>query len=177
MESSRLPHANDHKRARTKAIEAVDPASYLLADHAWLRSVLGDLEHLSDESGRLGELHAGILELAPLIDTHIRLEEEAFFPAIEEFVRKSRRGSTEDMYGEHDAIRIRLEQLLAALSHYGSTASAELAAFSRSLLNHFDNEEELLFTDLLDQLSDATRQDVLSKFASISEANFDTTIR
>ena len=125
-------------------MQANDPAALLIADHAWLRLVLDELQPLSHQAGRFIALRDDILELAPAIEAHIRLEEDAFFPAIEPIMRELGQGSTEDMYGEHDGIRIRIDELLRAFHSTEDVAQA-YANFSRSLVVHFDNEEELIF--------------------------------
>lgn len=92
-----------------------DPTGLLLVEHAWTRLVLDELgERLRDSEEGLAS--AGVDELGKFIDLHIRREEEAFFPALEPIAQEIGLGSTSDMYGEHDAIRIRLGELQEAIS-------------------------------------------------------------
>ena len=152
------------KVARAK--EAVDPTAILLADHEWLRFLLDHYHAVIGQAERLGEIHEAIETLKPCLDLHIRREEEVYFPAVEPYVLASGRGSTIDMYGEHDAIRIRIDELLMAFG--GSNAAGAYSAFSRSLLNHFDNEEELVFADAPQQLSMDARKEILERFRELS---------
>jgi len=158
-----LPGYQDHETARLAAEEANDPAALLLADHAWLRLVIDELQPLSQQAGQFIQLRENVLELAPAIEAHIRQEEEAFFPAIEQIMRELGQGSTEDMLGEHDAIRIRIDELLKAF-HTAADVGHAYANFARSLLVHFDNEEELIFEEAPKRLDWETRQQLLERF-------------
>jgi hemerythrin-like domain-containing protein len=161
-----LPERESLSANVTAASTANDPTAYLLAEHEWTRVVLDDLH------GRLGAGGPGLSmddaeALKHFVDLHIRREEEVFFPALEPIVRAMGLGSTEDMYGEHDAIRIRLEELEDAIarSHLNED---HLAALRRSLLVHFDNEEELLFYEPASRLSEELRQNVIEGFKQIT---------
>jgi iron-sulfur cluster repair protein YtfE (RIC family) len=146
---------------------ASDPTAFLLADHAWLRALLDEYRPFARRGENLAEIHEGIQELKPRLDLHIRREEEVYFPAVEDFMRESGQGSTFDMYGEHDAIRIRLDELLISLDRQSGVADA-YAAFSRALLVHFENEEELIFAEAPAHLSEATRHELIAKFVSMA---------
>jgi hypothetical protein len=146
--------------------EAGDPTAILLADHEWLRDLLDEYRAYVANPARLSEVHAAMLEVRPRLELHIRREEEAYFPAIEAFMQESGQGSTFDMYGEHDAIRIRIEELLVALDGQ-SGASRAYGAFARSLLIHFDNEEELIFSEAPKHLTEQARQEVITQFRAL----------
>jgi len=157
----------DTLEAKTRiATQAEDPTAVLLADHEWLRGLLEEYRPLVNRGERLTEVHAAMFELRPRLELHIRREEEAYFPAVEEFMKESGQGSTFDMYGEHDAIKIRLGQLLTALDRQSGAADA-YAALTRSLLVHFENEEELIFADAPAHLSDTARREVLRQFEAL----------
>ena len=162
-----LPGLDELEARARSAAEALDPTALLLADHDWLRGVLETYRPLARRGERLSEVHAGIHALEPLLDLHIRREEDAFFPAVEEFMRETGQGSTFDMYGEHDAIRIRLEQLLTALDSQAPVGDA-FAALSRSLLVHFENEEELIFAEAPRHLTPESSRVILQKFAALA---------
>jgi hemerythrin-like domain-containing protein len=154
--------------AKTRvAIEATDPVAILLADHEWLRDVLEVYRAQIQRGEDLAEVHGAVRELKPRLDLHIRREEEAFFPAIETYMQESGRGSTFDMYGEHDAIRIRMDELLIALDQNVST-NAVFGAFARSILIHFENEEELIFAEAPEHLSRESRREILDKFTALA---------
>ncbi|HEX5368342.1 MAG TPA: hemerythrin domain-containing protein [Dehalococcoidia bacterium] len=152
------------------AIAAEDPTAILLADHEWLRDVIEAYRHQLGTPGNLAEVQAAMLELKPRLELHIRREEEAYFPAVEAFMQESGQGSTFDMYGEHDAIRIRLEELLIALDRQ-SMESHAYGAFSRSILVHFENEEELIFAEAPAHLTDSACRDILKLFEALSVAD------
>jgi len=155
--------------AKTRAATAAgDPTAVLLADHEWLRDVLEEYRPLARRGERLDEVQAAVQELKPRLELHIRREEEAYFPAIEEFMQETGQGSTFDMYGEHDAIKIRLEQLLRALDT-GMDVGGSYAAFARSLLVHFENEEELIFAEAPAHLSEEACRQVLGLFEALGE--------
>jgi iron-sulfur cluster repair protein YtfE (RIC family) len=164
-----LPGLDDLAAKTSAATVAVDPTSFLLADHAWLRDVLETYRPLASAADHLDEVREAITDLKPLLDLHIRREEDAFFPAIEPFMIESGQGSIFDMYGEHDAIRIRLDQLLGALGQ-GVGAGSAYAAFSRSLLVHFENEEELIFAEASQHLSPGACGDILKRFDELAHS-------
>jgi hemerythrin-like domain-containing protein len=157
----------DLLEAKTRAAtQAEDPTAVLLADHDWLRDLLDEYRQLARRGERLAEVREAMLELQPRLELHIRREEEAYFPAVEEFMQEAGQGSTFDMYGEHDAIKIRLEQLLVALGRDSGAADA-FGALARSLLIHFENEEELIFAEAPQHLTEQTRREVTRKFEAL----------
>jgi len=151
-----------------EALAMEDPTAMLLADHAWLRRLLEELRPLAGLAERFDDVREAVLELKPRLELHIRREEEAFFPAIEPFMREAGQGSTFDMYGEHDAIRIRLDQLLAALQGRVGVKDA-YAAMARSILVHFENEEELIFADAPSHLDEGARREVIRRFEALAK--------
>ena len=165
-----LPGLGELTADTQKALDALDPTAYLLAGHAWLRSVIATYRTLVRDGERAG-LVADMEELSTALELHIRREEEAYFPAVEEVMVESGQGSTFDMYGEHDAIRIRLGELLDTLSKGAPDASSAFGAFSRSLLVHFENEEELIFAEVPGHLSEEQRRDILRQFTRLAEAD------
>lgn len=144
------------------AIAANDPTAYLFAEHMWTRGVLEELRTKLEKSGISS---AEVDELARFIDLHIRREEEAYFPALEPIVVKMRL-STFEMYGEHDAIRIRIEEFQDAIAR-GRDLTSALAALRRALVVHFDNEEELFFYEPAEQLTQEARRQVLAQFEKL----------
>ena len=161
-----LPRLDELTAATEAAIEAVDPTAYLLADHDWLRSLIEIYRGLAVVEAERGRVKVDAVEILRLLDIHIRKEEEAYFPAIEGVMEELGQGSTFDMYGEHDAIRIRFDELLTALEK-GSGIGGAYGALARSLLIHFENEEELIFAEAPEHLSQDTRAEILAKFATI----------
>ena len=162
-----LPGLEEYRTQAEAARSALDPTAFLLADHEWLRFLLAELRPRAADSAQAAELHAIIEALEPLLDRHIRQEEEAYFPVVDRHVRELTEGATEDMYGEHDAIRVALSDLLGALAR-GREATTAYAAFTRSLLVHFENEEELIFGEAAERLSKAERRAILEKFDSLT---------
>lgn len=161
-----LPGLSDLEEKTRDAIAATDPTAFLLAEHAWLRELLDAYRAQARSGEQPGEVLEAMREMQPMLELHIRYEEEAYFPAIEDLMQEAGQGSTFDMYGEHDAIKIRLEQLLAALEGRSGVAAA-YGAFSRSLLVHFENEEELIFAEVPTRLSEDARRDVLQAFDAL----------
>lgn len=148
-----------------------DPTGVLLAEHEWLRSILDEYQRKTQDGQDTAATFATMQALGPLLNLHILREEEAYFPAVEEFVHKAGQGSTTDMYGEHDAIRIRHDELLSSLERRGMAGEA-FAAFSRALLVHFENEEELVFAEAPQHLTEESRLRILTRF---DELALDTT--
>jgi hemerythrin HHE cation binding domain-containing protein len=165
-----LPGLDELATNTQKALNAVDPTEFLLAEHAWLRSVMSTYRTVIRD-GECASLVADVEDLSAALELHIRREEEAYFPAVEDVMAELGQGSTFDMYGEHDAIRIRMGELLKTLAEGMPSAGSAFGAFSRSLLIHFENEEELIFAEVPEHLSDETRQDILQEFARLAETD------
>lgn len=146
------------------AASSNDPTAYLLAEHAWVRDVLDDMRERVKDSGSLSS--DDIEQFGAMIDLHIRREEEAYFPLLEPIVQAMRIGTTEEMYGEHDAIRICMEGMQDSVARV-SDLNSPLAALRRSLLVHFENEEELLFYEPAGRLTDDARREILAGFAAL----------
>jgi hypothetical protein len=161
-----LPGLNELAAKTNAAAEAVDPTAYLLADHDWLRFVIDIYHGLAGIAAERTRVQADAAELLRLLELHIRKEEEAYFPAIESVMEELGQGSTFDMYGEHDAIRIRFDELLTALAE-GVGIGPAYGALSRSILIHFENEEELIFAEAPQHLSPEVRATILEHFAAI----------
>jgi iron-sulfur cluster repair protein YtfE (RIC family) len=167
MESRIMLPALDELAANTRAAaEANDPTAYLLAEHAWLRAVLDIYHGLVGIAAERPRVQADAVEMLRLLDLHIRKEEEVYFPAIESVMEELGQGSTFDMYGEHDAIRIRFDEFLSALAEGPGIGSA-YGALTRSLLIHFENEEELIFAEAPQHLSSEARTAILEKLSVI----------
>ncbi len=162
-----LPGLDQLEVTAAEATAANDPTAFLLAEHEWLRALLEAYRPAVARGEKLAEVHEAIRELKGRLDLHIRREEEAYFPAVEGFMAESGQGSTFDMYGEHDAIRIRLDELLIALDRQ-SMESHAYGAFSRSLLVHFENEEELIFAEAPAHLTEEARRQIIEKFADLA---------
>jgi len=158
----------EHQQAIAQALRDIDPSAFLLADHAWLRVVL---DALDPGSGQYVDLHEKLEQLVPSIELHIRQEEEFFFPAVEPVMKELGTGSTEDMYGEHDAIRIRIDELFRAF-HSPTDINRAYDSFVRSLLVHFENEEELIFAEAPSHLSEMTRREVIAQIEASMTRGF-----
>jgi hypothetical protein len=142
-----LPKIDELESGRSRAISDRDPTAYLLADHAWLRLVLDAYQHVIRSAEGQAQVRDQFEAFEDALDLHIRLEEDVYFPAVETVMEELGQGSTFDMYGEHDAIRIRMGELLEALSD-GRGSPDAFAALKRSLVIHFENEEELIFAEV-----------------------------
>lgn len=150
------------------AIAAGDPTAYLLAEHQWLRDLLDAYRSQARAGDQLAEVLAAMREMKPLLEMHIRYEEEAYFPALEDFMQEAGQGSMFDLYGEHDVIKLRLEQLLDALAT-GSGSGSAYGAFSHSLIVHFENEEDLIFAEAPGHLSADAGREILQAFAALKD--------
>jgi hypothetical protein len=166
-----LPGVEELSANTQQAMEALDPTAFLLADHVWLRAVLTAYRSLVRIDGERDAVREGMEELSVALDLHIRREEEVYFPAVEDVMVELGQGSTFDMYGEHDAIRIRLEELLKTLRDGVPGAVSAFGALSRSLLIHFENEEELIFAEVPERLSEETCRVILQGFIRLAEEN------
>jgi hemerythrin-like domain-containing protein len=161
-----LPGFEEHRSTVEAAKALADPTGVLLADHEWVRYLLKEFRKPASSPDGGGELLEFCSSFEPLLDLHIRQEEEAYFLVVEPYVLRLTEGSTEDMYGEHDAIRVALSDLLAALARQHEVAVA-YSALERSLLVHFENEEELVFAEAPSQLSHGERLEILERFENI----------
>lgn len=161
-----LPGLEELARRTAEAVTAEDPTAFLLADHDWQRQVLSALRGRAHDPAANAALHADLIELQQALELHIRREEEVYFPAVEPAMQAIGRGSTLDMYGEHDAIRIRTAELLQVLGGEAPAVDA-FGALARALLIHFETEEELIFADVPPHLPAEARIAILEGFASL----------
>ncbi len=161
-----LPGLEELAAGTRAATEAIDPTGYLLSEHSWRRDVVEVYRKLAGLEAERARVQTDAAQLMRQLELHIRKEEDAYFPAIEPVMVELGQGSTFDMYGEHDAIRIRLDELTKALSE-GSGVGSAYAAFARALLIHFDKEEDLIFVEAPQHLSEETCRTILEQFAMI----------
>lgn len=162
-----LPGLDDLEAKTQAATRAADPTACLQADHDWLRAALEVYRPLARSDESLDEVQAAVLALKPRLELHILREEEAYFPALEEFMREAGQGSMFDMYGEHDMINIRLEQLLRALDTRSAVGGA-YSEFARALSIHFENEEDLIFEEAPSHLTEEASRTVLDQFEALA---------
>ncbi len=146
-----VPHLGEWElfvQATEQAARDGDPVGILMAEHEWLRSIIAETDRSLDEGASLGsqERREQQAVIWGHIDSHIRKEEEAVFPALDVAFADIGRTDvqSEDMYGEHDAIRMRYEQLQDVLDA-GKEPDTAYRHLWRALTIHFDNEEEYLF--------------------------------
>jgi len=156
--------------AQQEATNAGDATGFLIAEHEWLRAALYDLRSMAetaDADAGAEAFGAYLGEVSAQLDLHIRKEEEVFFLAIEPQMLEEGQGSTFDMYGEHDAIRIRRDELVAAVGKRAGIRGA-FASFARSITVHFENEEELVFADAPGWITKEQGADLISKMQALA---------
>ena len=154
------------EKAQAESIAEGDATAFLMAEHDWLRSALLEMKATVGRK-EFEPLQASLSSISERLDLHIRKEEEVFFPAIEPQMLEAGQGSTFDMYGEHDAIRIRRDQLVRALASQADIAGS-FAAFERSITIHFENEEDLIFADAPGWLTKEQGSDLIQKMQALA---------
>ncbi|GBD13559.1 hypothetical protein HRbin24_01591 [bacterium HR24] len=133
---------------RLAACRAGDPTGILMADHEWLRPALAELRARARDGVDASALERLVSAIWEVVDSHSRVEEELYFPAVDRLLAEAGRPNpmVMAMAAEHDALPDRRRQLLEALAA-GRDPLPAIDAFSRALLVHFDNEEDLVFED------------------------------
>ena len=130
------------------ASAAGDPVALLLAEHEWLRSIIIETDKRLDGGLDLGseQYRQRQQVIWSIIDSHIHKEEDVVFPALDGLFAENERSDiqTETMYGEHDAIRIRFEDLQEVLD-VGEDPRQAFRHLWKALTVHFDNEEQYIF--------------------------------
>lgn len=170
MTDVRLGDRDAYERALGIAVSNDDPTAVLLAEHAWLRSILLELDKAlrRDTSADRPRLRSQLEPLRGLLELHIRREEDLYFPAVEPLLGSGGKEAIADMYGEHDAIRIRFDQFAEAL-HAGQEVAPALRGLEKSLVVHFDNEEELIFEEVAGRLTRESGRELVASMQRIEE--------
>jgi hemerythrin-like domain-containing protein len=166
----RLGDRDAYERELEIAVANDDPTAVLLAEHAWLRSILAELDRgqRRDTSADRPGLRSQLEPLRGLLELHIRKEEDLYFPAVQSLLGVRGEQAIADMYGEHDAIRIRYDQFADAL-HAGQEVAHELSSLEKSLVVHFDNEEELIFEEVSGRLTRESGRELVASMQRIEE--------
>ncbi|GBD13720.1 hypothetical protein HRbin24_01759 [bacterium HR24] len=138
---------------RLAAYRAGDATGILMADHDWLRPALAELRSRARDGADASVLQRLAGAVWEVVDGHSRVEEEVYFPAVDRLLAEAGRPNpmVMAMAAEHDALPDRHRRLVEALAA-GKDPLPAIDAFSRALLIHFDNEEDLVFEDAREAL-------------------------
>ncbi len=159
------------------------PTEMLKEDHQHVLKKLDDLEEITHQLDKKGQVSAKLKELAAFFKTefwvHFTKEEEALFPEIEKFIPRES-GPIGVMLIEHEDLRNTNSRLQPAIASYlkdGDNAAAREVIqrdgthFIETLRDHIDKEDNILFMMADMHLDQAQIDKVAKGFAKIDRAN------
>jgi len=114
----------------------------LKEDHQEVINLIGELETADDETETGPRDTENFNRLTQAIKLHARMEEEVFYPAMEEF--EATRGLAHEAYKEHQMVDHLLAQL-ATLSPSDDEFQDTLAELRDAIERHIEEEEGELF--------------------------------
>jgi len=141
-----------------RAAATGDPTGLLLADHNWIRTVFEELTlRMTADQSTIRELLPGLKHMAELLDTHIRQEEDVYFPAVRPPVSDRARTWIAAAFPEHEVVRMTEDDFLEAIERRRDLGT-DFRSFHSALVQHLDNEEEFIFPEVAANLAeDAAR--------------------
>lgn len=132
---------NTGNAGQSPAATTQDALSLLRADHAKLDALFADDARLAGTAGREADRSALLARIGALLTAHAKIEEEIFYPALEEgddaeLIRNAQ--------AEHQDVLDRLEKV-AGRSPDGHGFDQEMASLADAVRRHAAWEEESLF--------------------------------
>lgn len=129
-----------------------DALELLTAQHEQIEDLFEQVWQIGDESA--------FVELADKLATHLALEQELFYPAID---RQLTRAVRDELDAEHSAIK----QILAELAWLGTRDTAfraKLAELGTLIVGHSSWQEDELFTTTAETMSAAELAALCDRF-------------
>ena len=137
-----------------RAAATGDPTGILLADHNWIRTVLDELtRRMTADPSSIREPLSDLRHMAKMLDTHIRQEEDVYFPEVRPLVSDRARTWIAAAFPEHEVIRMTEDDFLEAIERRRDLVT-DFRAFHSALVQHLDNEEEFIFPEVTANLNE-----------------------
>jgi hemerythrin-like domain-containing protein len=140
-----------------------DAIAMLKADHQRVRDLFQEYEAAQDQQAKRDIAEEAFVEL----ETHAQLEEQVFYPAVEDETNEEGQELVEESLKEHQAVK----NLIQELREMGSNIKAFDVKFKelvRNVEHHVEEEESQMFPLAEDQLADEV-EDLMDEMQELKE--------
>lgn len=112
----------------------------LKKQHREVKGLFRQVKKASDARGR----RAGIDEIASKLEAHMRIEEEIFYPAVQEIGTKKAEELVPEAYEEHHVVKLVLKEL-PRVDPKDERFEAKITVLEELIEHHVEEEEEEMF--------------------------------
>jgi len=135
----------------------VEATALLKKDHATVKALFKQFEAAGDRAGQKKQRLFD--EIKTELDVHAAIEEEIFYPAMQEVRSKEVKDLVLEALEEHKVVKTLLAQI-AALRPSDEKFDAKVKVLQENVEHHADEEEKEMFPQAKKQLSDEKRKDL-----------------
>jgi len=135
----------------------VEATALLKKDHATVKALFKQFEAAGDRAGQKKQRLFD--EIKTELDVHAAVEEEIFYPAMQEVRSKEVKDLVLEALEEHKVVKTLLAQI-AALRPSDEKFDAKVKVLQENVEHHADEEEKEMFPQAKKQLSDEKRKDL-----------------
>jgi hemerythrin-like domain-containing protein len=154
---------NSMAKRNDKMGQPEDAIAMLKADHRRVRDLFQEYEAVQDQQAKRDIAEEAFVEL----EMHAQLEEQVFYPAVEDETDEQGQELVEESLQEHQTVK----DLIQELREMGSDAKAFDAKFKelvRNVEHHVEEEESQMFPLAEDQLADEV-EDLMDEMQDLKE--------
>jgi hemerythrin superfamily protein len=135
----------------------VEATALLKKDHATVKALFKQFEAAGDRAGQKKQRLFD--EIKTELDVHAAIEEEIFYPAMQEVRSKEVKDLVLEALEEHKVVKTLLAQI-ALLRPSDEKFDAKVKVLQENVEHHADEEEKEMFPQAKKQLSDEKRKDL-----------------
>ena len=135
----------------------------LKQQHRQVRGVFREMKKTKDARGR----RRGMDEIATLLQAHMKIEEEMFYPAVRELHTKKSEEMVPEAYEEHHVASLVLDEL-PRVDPKDERFEAKMTVLEELIEHHVEEEESELF-----KLAEKLGREALDDLGDRMEAAFD----
>ncbi|MBV9388990.1 MAG: hemerythrin domain-containing protein [Chroococcidiopsidaceae cyanobacterium CP_BM_ER_R8_30] len=128
-------------------------------EHRWIEALFLEIEAANDTA----KLYNSFNQLAEEINLHAEIEAQIFYPVLRQWGSENKLIDTAQ--GEHDEVRQTLEEI-ETLSPTSEEFQAQIQALKQLFQHHIQEEENELFSQVRQHISEAKRRQMASEFAA-----------
>ncbi len=135
----------------------MEATALLKKDHATVKALFKQFEAAGDRAGQKKQRLFD--EIKTELDVHAAIEEEIFYPAMQEVRSKEVKDLVLEALEEHKVVKTLLAQI-ALLRPSDEKFDAKVKVLQENVEHHADEEEKEMFPQAKKQLSDEKRKDL-----------------
>ena len=138
----------------------MDAIKLLTSDHDTVRGLFDDFKKAkeADNTDRMREIQKKIFSE---IDTHARIEEEIFYPAVRELGVDDLTEVVAEGIQEHHVVKVLMREIEQVSGD--ETFASKMAVLIENVEHHAEEEEKEMFPDLRKHMDDAQLDELGSK--------------